>query len=87
MVEAQGGIIGAVAGVDHDLGDVDGPALGEDAGAEDGSRQRFASVRPRQLEVVAGDGLVDGEQAQLAGVVLAQERLDLLVGPFIRAAG
>ncbi len=70
-----------VADVHHHLGHVDGPALGEDAGAEDGARQRVASVRPGQLEVVTRDGLVDGEDPERAAVVLAQHRLDLALGP------
>ncbi len=83
MGEHLGGVVGAVADVHHHLGDVHRPALGEDPGAEDGPGQRLASVRPRQLEVVAGRRLVDRQDSQRAAVVLAQHRGDLVVGPIV----
>jgi len=68
----EGRVLGPVADVHHDLGHVHSPALGEDARLEDGAHQRRASVRIGQLQVVARHRLVDGEQAQHPGVVLAQ---------------
>ena len=85
--EQERGIVGAVAGVHHHLGDVDRPALGVQAAAEDRPDERRAAVGVDPLEVVPGNRLVDRQQAEHPVVVLAQVRLTLLVGPVVGHRG
>ena len=87
MAEEERGIVGREPGVDHDLGDVDGPTFREHAAAEDGPRQRRRPVRVDTLEVVARHRLVDGEEPEHPVVVLAEIALGLLGRPVVGDRG
>ncbi len=83
MRQHQGRIVGAVPGIHHHLGHVDGPTLGEDAASEQRPGDRRAAIRVDALEVVAGHRLMDRQQAEHPGVVLPERRFCLLGGPVI----
>ncbi len=84
MGQEQRRVVRAVPRVDHHLRDVDGPALGEDPAREDGARKGRAADRVHELEVVARDGLVHGDEPQHPVVVLAEIRVGLLGRPILR---